>query len=230
MVNSGEMTERTRLKICCISSLAEASCAIDAGADALGLVGHMPSGPGVIADALIREIAQATPPPIATFLLTSETDPDRVVAHVRSTGVNTIQLVDDAVTTEVYRALREETPAVRIVQVIHVIDIESVDRAREASLLVDAILLDSGNPAASTPELGGTGRAHDWSLSRTIVERAQSPVFLAGGLTPENVADAVQQVRPFGVDLCSGVRTDGALDAKKAKAFSLALRTALEDV
>ena len=219
------MAHRTRLKICCIASIAEAQAAIEIGADALGLVGRMPSGPGVIDDDLIRDIASSVPPPIGTFLLTSETDPDRVVEHVRTTGVSTVQIVDDAVARGVHEALRAELPMVRIVQVIHVVGEESVDKAIAAAPMVDAILLDSGNPAAAIPEFGGTGRVHDWSLSRAIVDGVNRPVFLAGGLNPNNVAEAVRQVRPFGVDLCSGIRTDGALDPVKARAFVAELRS-----
>lgn len=220
---------RVRLKVCCISSVDEALAAVRGGADALGLVGPMPSGPGVIDDALIREIALAAPPAVATFLLTSETEPDRVVAHALATRVSTVQLVDDTVTPAVYEALRRGAPSVKVVQVIHVVDRGSVDRALAAAASVDALLLDSGNPSAAVRELGGTGRVHDWRWSREIVERAGRPVFLAGGLRRENVGEAVRAVRPYGVDLCSGVRTDGHLDATKLASFVTALRAAEPD-
>ncbi|HLO40855.1 MAG TPA: phosphoribosylanthranilate isomerase [Phycisphaerales bacterium] len=215
---------RTRLKVCCISSIREASIAIAAGADALGLVASMPTGPGPIADELIREIALATPPPLATFLLTSRDQPRDVVEHARYVGVNTVQLVDDTVGEDVWDELREALPAVRIVQVIHVRDESSVDLALAAAAHVDALLLDSGHPARR--ELGGTGRVHDWSLSRRIVERTDIPVFLAGGINPDNVAMAIRSVRPFGIDLCSGVRTNGVLDAAKLHALTSAIRAA----
>lgn len=218
------MHARVRLKVCCIASISEARLAIEAGADALGLVAHMPSGPGPIADDAIRAIAASVPPPIATFLLTSKTDPDAVVAHARATGVGTVQIVDDRVSPEVHSAVRESLPELRIVQVIHVIDAASIDRALDAASRVHALLLDSGNPAAR--ELGGTGRAHDWSLSRQIVDRSPIPVFLAGGLNADNIAAAIRAVRPFGVDLCTGVRTHGALDPHKLAALTLALRDA----
>jgi phosphoribosylanthranilate isomerase len=207
--------KRTRLKVCCIASVEEALLAIEHGADALGLVGAMPSGPGPIDDELIAQIARATPPPIATFLLTSETQPDAVIDHVLRTGVNTVQLVDDQVGDDVWTALRSETPATRIVQVVHVCGPESIDYALAAAERVDVLLLDSGNPTAKVRELGGTGRVHDWAISREIVERSRVPVFLAGGLNSSNVAEAIQSVRPFGIDLCSSVRTGGKLDAAK---------------
>ena len=217
----GELT-MVRVKICCISSLAEAELAVRHGASALGLVGHMPSGPGVIGDDLIAEIAAAAPPAVATFLLTSETEPDAIVEHVRKCGTSTVQLVD-AVEPRAYSALRKALPHVKIVQVIHVTAPASVEEARICAAHADALLLDSGRPAAAVRELGGTGRVHDWSLSRRIVAEVPRPVFLAGGLRPDNAAEAAQAVQPFGLDLCTGVRTDGQLDEAKLKAFFGAL-------
>lgn len=208
---------RTRLKVCCIASPEEARVAIAAGADALGLVAAMPTGPGPIADGLIRSIAAGVPAPVATFLLTSRDEPNAIVEHIRFTGASTVQLVDDTLGEDVWSAIRQASPATRIVQVIHVRDDRSVDRALAAAEHVDTLLLDSGHPAKR--ELGGTGRVHDWALSRTIVDGSNVPVFLAGGLNPSNVADAMRAVRPFGIDLCSGVRTNGALCAGKLRAL-----------
>ena len=118
-----------------------------------------------------------------------------------------------------HRAIREELPDVKIVQVIHVTGDESVDEALRVAASVDALLLDSGNPKLAVKELGGTGRRHDWSLSRRIVDSSPVPVYLAGGLNAGNVAEAIETVRPFGVDICSGVRTDGKLDEAKLSAF-----------
>lgn len=210
-----------RVKVCCISSPEEARLAISLGASALGLVGPMPSGPGVIADERICEIARRVPPPIATFLLTSETDEDAIVAHVQRCATNTVQLVD-AVPISAYARIRRELPSIRIVQVLHVADETVLEQARELGPHVDALLLDSGNPKLAVKELGGTGRVHDWALSRRVVEEAPCPVFLAGGLRPDNVAEAIARVRPFGVDVCSGVRTTGQLDVEKLSAFTRA--------
>ncbi len=209
---------RTRVKICCISSREEAELAIRMGADALGLVGHMPSGPGVIDDALIRSIAGSVPPPTGTFLLTSETTFTDILTHYDRVHTNTLQLVD-AVDADTYRRLREARPHLKIVQVIHVQDESNIEEAIEISDDVDALLLDSGNPHAATKILGGTGNTHDWSLSRRIVEAVDCPVFLAGGLRAENVREAMETVQPFGLDLCSGVRTNGRLDPRKLETF-----------
>ncbi len=209
---------KPRIKICCIASEEEARLAISFGAAAVGLVAAMPSGPGPIADYRIRRIAESVPPPVATFLLTCETRGGAIIAHHLRTLTSTIQLVDtpepDAIAT-----MRAILPAVKIVQVIHVCGEAQIDEALQAAAHVDALLLDSGNPALAVKELGGTGRIHDWRLSRRIVELSPVPVFLAGGLHANNVRAAIDAVQPFGVDLCSGVRSNGRLDPKKLEAF-----------
>lgn len=209
---------RPRIKVCCISSVEEAWTAIRAGASALGLVSAMPSGPGVIEDDTIAEIASRVPPGVATFLLTSATDAETAIRQQRAARVNTLQLVDE-VDVDVLRELRGALPGIAIVQVIHVRGGESVDEARRVAPHVHAILLDSGDPSAAVKELGGTGRVHDWSVSAAIGASVDVPVWLAGGLRADNVAEAVRRVAPFGLDVCSGVRTDGALDAAKLEAF-----------
>ena len=213
-----------KIKICCIANLEEAALAIRYGASALGLVAEMPSGPGPIPDEKIYEIAAAVPPPIATFLLTSQTTSKGIIEHHRRTRTNTIQIVDE-LEGRAYQEIREALPGVKLVQVIHVRDERSVREAAELADFVDALLLDSGNPGLPVKELGGTGRRHDWRLSRKIVETAGKPVFLAGGLNAENVGEAIQAVQPFGLDICSGVRTEGKLDEQKlAEFFSEALK------
>jgi len=207
-----------RIKICCISSEDEAKTAIGYGASAIGLVARMPSGPGPISDELIRQIAKTIPPPIGTFLLTSETSVKEIIKHHLRTNTNTIQIVD-SLSNGTYSQLKTALPGIKIVQVIHVIDEKSVDEAVEISEMVDAILLDSGNPRLKIKELGGTGRVHNWKFSRQIRDQSKCPVFLAGGLNPENVRQAIEEVMPFAVDVCSGVRTDGKLDRRKLELF-----------
>ncbi|WP_340103368.1 phosphoribosylanthranilate isomerase [Rhodohalobacter sp. 8-1] len=217
---------RPRVKICCISSIEETEMAINHGASALGLVSRMPSGPGVIDDEQIRIIADAVPPPISTFLLTSETNPKEIVSHYKRVHTNTIQLVDELNNRD-YGFLREQLRGVKLVQVIHVMDKSSIKEAVEISEFVDAILLDSGNPTASVKELGGTGRTHNWDISRKIRESISIPLFLAGGLTKENVTEAIKTVQPFGIDLCSGVRTNGKLDEQKLREFFEAVNSSI---
>lgn len=211
-----------QVKICCISSIEEARMAIEHGASALGLVGHMPSGPGIIGDELIHRIARTVPPPVSTFLLTSETAAQDIIAHYHRVHTTTIQIVD-ALKKSDYALLRRALPHVKLVQVIHVTDDRSVAEAIEISKHVDAVLLDSGNPNLAVKELGGTGRTHNWELSREIRTSITIPLFLAGGLNKDNVAQAIETVQPFGVDLCSGVRTDGHLDPQKLRDFFTAI-------
>lgn len=209
---------KPRVKICCISNVAEAALAVRHGAAALGLVSAMPSGPGVIAEETIAEIAATAPPGVATFLLTSKRDAESIIAQQRRCRVNTLQLCD-SVEPGSYEKLRDALPGIALVQVIHVTGPESVEEATSVAPHVNAILLDSGNQKLAVKELGGTGRRHDWRISRQIVEAVEVPVYLAGGLNPDNVVEAIAQVRPFGLDICSGLRTDGRLDEDKVRHF-----------
>jgi len=211
-----------RFKVCCIASIEEAALAVRLGAAALGLVSAMPSGPGVINDARIREIAAWAPPTMRTFLLTARTDADAIALQVRDLGTNTVQLVD-AVPLPALRRLRVLLPNVRLVQVIHVRGAASVQEAVAVAPHVDELLLDSGNPSLAVKELGGTGRVHDWTHSRRIVELAGVPVWLAGGLRPENARAAIEAVGPYGLDVCSGLRVNNALNAARLQAFAQAV-------
>lgn len=209
---------RTRVKICCISSIEEAALAVSMGADALGLVSDMPSGPGVIDDALVRAIAATIPPPVTPFLLTSRAEAQDIAEHARAVGVGTVQIVRH-VEPRVLAELRRTAPTLRRVQVLHVEDDSILSLAAAYEPYVDAFLLDSGKPSAAIAELGGTGRTHDWEVSARLVAGTKRPVFLAGGLRAENVARAISVVRPFGLDVCSGVRTDGRLDRERLRAL-----------
>ena len=219
-------TRTPRVKICCIGSVDEAALAIECGASALGLVSNMPSGPGVISDERIAGIAATVPPAIGTFLLTSRQRVADIIEQQRFCRANTIQLCDH-LTVGTHRDLKEALPGISVVQVVHVTGPESIEEAARVAPNVDAILLDSGNQKLAVKELGGTGRTHDWALSRSIRERIGIPLFLAGGLTPDNVGRAIEEVGPFGLDLCSGVRTDGKLDATKLRRFFSAVTTRL---
>ena len=215
-----------RVKVCCINSVDEARLAVSLGASALGLVSEMPSGPGVIPESRIAEIASTVPPQIATFLLTSQTDPQEIIGQQQRCRVSTLQICD-RVHEGVYAELRRALPGCSLVQVVHVTGEGSIGGALRVAPYVDAVLLDSGNPALQVKELGGTGRTHDWSLSAQIVREVPVPVFLAGGLNPLNVSEAIHAVQPFGVDLCTGVRTAGDLDAGKLSSFMAAVRAAV---
>ena len=198
--------------------------AIDAGADALGLVGKMPSGPGPISNRLIAEIASFAPPPISTFLLTAEKTAKAISRHVEATRPTTVQIVSH-IKAEEAEELAAIQPHIRRVQVIHVEDQSALELIPVYAAHMHAFLLDSGRPGAAVPELGGTGRQHDWAISRKFVEESPIPVFLAGGLNSGNVKRAIDEVRPFGVDLCSSVRTKDRLDVEKLKRFMAAVKS-----
>lgn len=206
------------VKVCCIADLDEARLAIAAGASAIGLVSAMPSGPGPIAEDEITRIAAGVPRPTETFLLTALVQAEAIADQHRRCGTTAVQLVDRVEDSEL-RRLRRLLPGTRIVQVIHVTGPESVDEARAAAPLVDTLLLDSGNPRLAVKELGGTGRVHDWEHSRRIRDTVSVPVLLAGGLHPGNARAALQQVEPAGLDVCSGLRLNGRLDAGLLQAF-----------
>lgn len=216
---------RTRLKICCIADVQELRLAVAAGADAIGLVGPMPSGPGPIPLARAAELARLCPPAVTSVLLSSSRDEDQLAREVATVQPLCLQLVD-RVPAATHRALRDRFPWLRLLQVVHVEGPEAVEEARAAAATADALLLDSGRPGAPLPELGGTGRPHDRRIARAIVEAVPVPVFLAGGLRPDTVGVAIDAVRPFGVDVCTGVRRDGRLDAERLAAFAEAVLSA----
>jgi phosphoribosylanthranilate isomerase len=213
----------TRVKICCMADPQEARLAVELGASAVGLVARMPSGPGVIPEEMIARIAASLPPAVGSFLLTSAQETGEIIGQQRRSGANTLQLCDRLL-RGTYHDLRAALPGVKIVQVVHVTGPEAIEEARAAARSADAILLDSGRPSLAVKELGGTGRTHDWSLSRRIRREVSVPVFLAGGLTPENVGRAIREVEPFAVDVCSGVRIGGRLDETRLRAFLEAAR------
>lgn len=218
-------TQRPRVKICCIGSVEEAKLAIDYGASALGLVSEMPSGSGILFEGAIAEIAASVPPMVASFLLSSKPDTASIIAQQRRLGANTIQLCD-RLQSGTHQELRQALPGISLVQVIHVVGEESIEEAIAISPHVHGLLLDSGN--STRQELGGTGHLHDWTISRRIRELVDIPVFLSGGLSPDNVGEAVRQVHPFGVDVCSGVRTHNQLDERKLSQFFQELTSSFE--
>ena len=191
----------------------------------MGLIGKraMPSSLRAIDDRSVAEIIARIPSTISTFVLTSATRAADVARHALAASASTVQIVPHLSPDESAQ-LPQLLPGVRRVQVIHVENESALELIGRYAPHVHAFLLDSGRPSLPTPEYGGTGRTHDWSISAEFVRRSPHPVFLAGGLTPANVGEAIEKIRPFGVDLCSGVRTDGRLDPAKLQAFIDAVR------
>ena len=225
----GRIDMVARVKICCIGSVEEVWMAVRYGAAAVGLVSEMPSGPGTISERLITEIAATVPPGVASFLLTSRQSAAAIIDQQRRVRVNTIQICDHLI-DGTYQHLRDALPGISLVQVVHVTGAESIAEAIRVAPHVDALLLDSGNRKLAVKELGGTGRRHDWQISRRIRELVGVPLYLAGGLRAEYVAEALSTVNPFGLDVCSGVRTDGRLDEVKLAAFFRALHAAAQQM
>ncbi|MDQ3760156.1 MAG: phosphoribosylanthranilate isomerase [Actinomycetota bacterium] len=204
----------------------ELDAAIEAGASAVGLVSSMPSGPGVIPDERVAEIADRVPPGVDSFLLTSQQDAESIIEQHRRARTSTLQLVDK-LPAGAHGQLRAALPGIRLVQVVHVVDDRAIEEAAAAAEFVDAVLLDSGNPTLDVKELGGTGRRHNWAVSARIRRQLDVPVFLAGGLNPDNVAEAIDTVQPFGLDVCTGVRDEAfALDRQKLDHFGSAITSA----
>ena len=218
------MSPRPRVKVCCIADEAEARLALAHGAAALGLVSAMPSGPGVIDDAVIARVAAAVRgEPVRSFLLTARTQAEAIAAQHAAAGTTTLQLVDHVPLPELQR-LRKRCHGVELVQVVHVTGEAALAEAEAVAPFVDALLLDSGNPHAAVKQLGGTGRTHDWALARRIRDAVfPLPLWLAGGLRVNNVAEAIATVRPHGLDLCTGVRVNGRLHAPTLAAFMAAV-------
>lgn len=201
--------------------------ALETGADLLGFVSEMPSGPGVISLGDIASIVQQLPPETKSVLLTSAQTAQSIYSQHSQVNSWGIQIVDSVDIIELI-SLRVMLPGVQLLQVIHVQNESSILLALKYSQYVDFLLLDSGSPDSKIKTLGGTGKVHDWDLSREICDKSTIPVFLAGGLNAGNVLEALAATRPYGVDLCSGLRTEDRLQKDKIIAFFKALEIACE--
>lgn len=215
------------VKVCGIRSREEADAALGCGATALGfLVGLTHRAADEIAEAEARAIVGRLPAGAEAVLVTHLLDPARVAELAASVGARTIQVHGDMALPDL-RGLRALAPEARLLKAVHVTGEDAIGRALAwAAADADALVLDS----RTADRLGGTGRTHDWSVSARIVAAvARLPVYLAGGLTPENVAEAVARVRPAGVDANSGVEdADGRKDERRMRAFVDRARAALE--
>jgi phosphoribosylanthranilate isomerase len=215
----------TQIKVCCMASFKEAEYAIRAGANAVGFVCATPESCRTIDINLVSSITSNLPSTTDTVLLTSENTAEKIAQKVHLAGTSSVQIISHLALSESEK-LPELLPNTRLIQVIHVESKQALELIEQYAPYVNTFLLDSGRPSLSKPEYGGTGRTHDWSISAEFVRRSPIPVFLAGGLSPSNVEAAIKEVRPYGVDLCSGVRTRNRLDHKKLDEFIGVIRQA----
>jgi len=210
--------KKIKIQIAGVSSLEDSIRLINLGVDGLGFTLRLPSG---IHDGLTEEKAKkiiaALPPLVGTVLITYITNPIEAVDFCKYLGVNTIQLhapVEKGVMTEMKNLL----PNVKIIKSVNVVNLSAIDEVKNYADEADAIILDTYDPKSGRH--GATGITHDWAISREIVEACPMPVILAGGLNPDNVAEAIKFVKPWGVDVHTGIENaDGTPSHEKAAAF-----------
>lgn len=213
-----------RVKICGTATFADLDCAVAAGADAVGFLMGITH---VTQDAVTPETAAAMvatlPPFIVPVAVTHLTKPSDLIRIVELSRCTTLQ-IQDMVTPDDIAEVREALPYLRIMKAVHVMDESAIATAKYFSDTADAILLDT----RTADRIGGTGITHDWNISAKIVKECSCPVILAGGLTPENVTEAIIRVRPYAVDVHTGVKKNGVRDAERTRAFVANARTACD--
>ncbi|MDE1169834.1 MAG: phosphoribosylanthranilate isomerase [Verrucomicrobium sp.] len=207
-----------RVKICGIKRLEDAFSAIRWGADSIGfLVGQRHTSTDFISAAEAAEIIRRLPPFISKVMVTHFSRAEEILPLVDEACVDTLQLHGQIPPAEL-QIIRDKRPHLRILKSLHIIDEASVESGVPYYKFVDGFVVDSLN--AETGQIGGTGMVHDWSISRRVVSRYPIPVILAGGLTPENVQEAIHAVKPFAVDANSGLKdAAGFKDHAKIHAF-----------
>ena len=190
-----------RVKICGLTNPADLQAAVEAGADAVGVISEVSvATPREVDRGTAAELVAAVPPFVTATLVTMPEDPESAVDLVRTVQPDALQ-VHGSFDADELGFIRAETG----VKLIQVIDHTEVDRAHELDGVVDALLVDSTDESGA----GGTGETHDWEATGELAETLTTPVILAGGLTPENVGEAVGVAAPFGVDVASGVESSG---------------------
>ncbi|NLZ30120.1 MAG: phosphoribosylanthranilate isomerase [Methanomicrobiales archaeon] len=212
-----------RVKFCGTTSRMDMQCAIDAGCDALGFImGVVHQSSDVVTPAEAAEMIRWLPPFIEPVAVTHLQDPEDLIKLVRDSRCTTLQ-IQNTIEPFATDAIRDALPFVKIVKAVHVMDESAIRTGKLYEPYVDALLLDS----RTREKIGGTGIPHDWNISAEIVANSAIPVILAGGLTPENVAGAIRRVRPYGVDVHTGIKKDGIRDPEKTLAFAREARGAL---
>lgn len=206
----------TRVKICGVRSLDEARAVVEAGADALGFHIALEHSKCPIGEATASSIIAHMPPFVASVIVTTALDSKELIRIARATGANTLQLQGE-VSADTIRAVKAVFPYFKVYAVVHVFGTDAIEAAKKIEG-ADAIILDSADKTSGAR--GGTGKTHDWNVSRAVVESVSLPVILAGGLTPENVAEAIHVVRPYAVDVETGVSNpDHTKNIEKVRLF-----------
>ncbi|MDQ2051351.1 phosphoribosylanthranilate isomerase [Natronolimnohabitans sp. A-GB9] len=213
----------TRVKICGLTTVDDLETAVEAGADALGIICDVSvDTPREVTVERARELAAATPPFVTTVLVTMGDDLERAGELAETVGPDAVQLHTDAEPSDLASLRSEIDP-----QLLLAIGADGVARADRYDDAVDALLVDTPTEDGG----GGTGETHDWERTRSVVADLESPVVLAGGLTPDNVADAVRTVEPFAVDVASGVEASGGVkDPEAVRSFVDHAKTATRTV
>lgn len=205
-----------RVKICGIRDLDEARMAVSFGADALGfLVGLNYRTDDELDLRAAQRLMAEIPPFVSSVLVTHQVDLNWVAQACQQSGCTIVQLHGDFALAQIPE-LRGMVPNVRIIKTVSVVDERAITHAALAAQQADAVLLDS----RTATRIGGTGRVHDWAISARIVQAIEKPVILAGGLKPDNVGNAIEVVKPFAVDVNSGVEfPDGSKSPQKLENF-----------
>ena len=212
-----------RIKFCGTTSPMDVQCAIDAGCDALGFImGVTHQSSDVVTPAEAAEMVRRLPPFIEPVAVTHLQGTDDLINLVRDSRCTTLQ-IQDAIEPSEMDTIRDALPFAKIVKAVHVIDESAIKVGKLYEPYADALILDS----RTREKIGGTGIPHDWNISATIVANSAIPVILAGGLTPGNVAEAIRRVRPYGVDVHTGIKRDSVRDPEKTLMFAREARGAL---
>jgi phosphoribosylanthranilate isomerase len=214
-----------RIQIAGVSSLEEALFCESIGVEALGFTVRLPTGVhDGLTEAKARSIVAALPPFVTAAAITYVGAAREAVELCRYLGVAALQLHGEFPTHDI-AVIRAALPHLKIIRAVHVTGDEARARARSLERHVDALILDTFDP--DTGRGGATGKTHDWNLSRALVEASRVPVILAGGLNAANVAEAIRLVRPWAVDVHTGVEdADGRRSFEKLRAFVAAVRAA----
>lgn len=201
-----------RTKVCGLTREADVDAVVDAGADAVGFVVDVPvDSPREIGVERAAALVERVPPFATTVLVTMPRAPQRTIDLVARVGPDVVQCHGDLPPGDV-AYLRSRVDA----HVLKAVDADDVESAKQYVDVADALLVDSADADGG----GGTGETHDWERTRAAVRDLDAPVVLAGGLNAENVADALDVVDPFGVDVASGVESSGGVkDHDRVRAF-----------